>query len=223
MESIGERALVKRGWTEFAFGCKERGIFEGGNDMDQVDRSRHGLIREEESVLVVIEMQEKLFPAVAEKEKLLGNVLRLVRFARILDLPVVVTEMEKLGNTLPEVMSELKGVQPVVRSEFNCFGSQVFSSRIKELERGVLILAGIEAHICIAQTALHAARIQSPRGQRRHILSLVGEPQRGAGANGTGRGHDEQHGDGHLRAAEELRAGSIQALAETGQMMRAGV
>lgn len=125
--------------------------------MDQVDHSRHGLIREEESVLVVIEMQEKLFPAMAEKEKLLENVLRLVRFARILNLPVVVTEMEKLGNTLPQLMSELKGVQPVVRSEFNCFGSQVFLSRIKELERGVLILAGIEAHICIAQTALHAA------------------------------------------------------------------
>jgi len=69
--------------------------------MDQVDHSRHGLIREEESVLVVIEMQEKLFPAMAEKEELLENVLRLVRFARILNLPVVVTEMEKLGNTLP--------------------------------------------------------------------------------------------------------------------------
>jgi isochorismate hydrolase len=133
-----------------------RKVFWGGNEMDQMDHSRHGLIREEESVLVVIEMQEKLFPAMAEKEKLLDNVMRLVRFARILNLPVVVTEMEKLGNTLPQVMSELKGVQPVVRSDFNCFGSQVFSSRIKELERGVLILAGIEAHICIAQTALHA-------------------------------------------------------------------
>jgi nicotinamidase-related amidase len=124
--------------------------------MDQVDHSRHGLIREEESVLVVIEMQEKLFPAMAEKEKLLENVLRLVKLARILDLPVVVTEMEKLGNTLPQVMGELKGLQPVVRSEFNCFDSQVFSSRIKELEKGVLVLAGIEAHICVAQTALHA-------------------------------------------------------------------
>ncbi len=117
---------------------------------------RHGLIRAEESVLVVIEMQEKLFSAMAEKEKLLENLLRLVKFARILDLPVVVTEMEKLGNTLPQVMGELEGVRPIVRSQFNCFGSQAFSSRIHELKRGVLILAGIEAHICVAQTALHA-------------------------------------------------------------------
>jgi hypothetical protein len=76
--------------------------FLGGNEMDQVDHSRHGLIREEESVLVVIEMQEKLFPAMAEKEKLLENVLRLVRFAGILNLPVVVTEMEKLGTPFPK-------------------------------------------------------------------------------------------------------------------------
>ena len=124
--------------------------------MDQVDHSRHGLIREEESVLVVIEMQEKLFPAMTEKERLLENVLRLVKFARIIGLPVVVTEMEKLGNTLPQIMGELKGVQPAVRSQFNCFGSQAFSSTIRELNRGVLILAGIEAHICVVQTALHA-------------------------------------------------------------------
>jgi len=124
--------------------------------VDSIDHSRHGLIREEESVLVVIEMQEKLFPAMAEKEKLLENVLRLVKFAGIIGLPVLVTEMEKLGNTLPQIMSELKGVQPAVRSEFNCFGSQDFASRIRELGREVLILAGIEAHICVAQTALHA-------------------------------------------------------------------
>ena len=124
--------------------------------MDQVDYSRHGLIEEGEAVLVVIEMQEKLFPAMTEKEKLLENVLRLVKFARIIGLPVVVTEMEKLGNTLPEIMGELEGVQPGVRSQFNCFGSQAFSSTVRELKKGVLILAGIEAHICVAQTALHA-------------------------------------------------------------------
>ncbi len=124
--------------------------------MDPKSYSRHGLIREDEAVLVVIEMQEKLFPAMAEKEKLLENVERIVRFARIIGLPVVVTEMEKLGNTLPQVMAELKGVQPAVRSEFNCFGSQIFSNRIGELKRSVLILSGIEAHICVVQTALHA-------------------------------------------------------------------
>jgi len=84
-------------------------------------------------------------------------------------------------------MSELKGVQPVVRSEFNCFGSQVFSSRIKELERGVLILAGLRPTSALLRLHCTRPRIQGPRGQRRHILSLLGEPQSGTGENGTGR------------------------------------
>jgi nicotinamidase-related amidase len=129
---------------------------DGGSAMG-VDYSRHGLIKKEESVLVIIEMQERLFPAMARREKLLQNVLRLVKFARIFGLPVIVTEQEKLGPTLPQILGELEDIQPIVRPDFSCFGSQAFSNRVKELNRRDLILAGIEAHICVAQTALDAA------------------------------------------------------------------
>lgn len=120
------------------------------------DHFESPFLRKEDSVLVIIDMQEKLFPAMAEKERLLQNVLRLVRFSRLMDIPVVLTEQEKLGATLPGIRSELKAVEPIGKINFDCFCAQEFVERLRDLGRGALVLAGIEAHICVAQTALHA-------------------------------------------------------------------
>jgi nicotinamidase-related amidase len=119
--------------------------------------SQGGLIRKEETVLVIIDMQERLFPVMAEKERLLENVMRLVKFSRVLGLPVLLTEQEKLGNVLPMIQEELREVQPIGKVDFNCFGCEVFSDTLAMLRKKTLVLAGIEAHICVAQTALHAA------------------------------------------------------------------
>jgi len=124
--------------------------------MDRKAPGGAGLIRGEESLLIIIDMQERLFPAMADKEKLLENVLRLVRFSKIVGLPVILTEQEKLGSTLPEITSELKAVQPVSKVDFNGFGCEAFIEETAKHRAKTLILAGIEAHICVAQTALHA-------------------------------------------------------------------
>ena len=124
--------------------------------MDNNARPRQDTITREESVLVLIDIQEKLLPVIAQKEIILENVLRLIRFARLLDIPVVVTEQEKLGLTLPEVATEVAGVNPVGKVFFNCFMSEQFKNRINHFAHKTLILAGVEAHICVMQTALHA-------------------------------------------------------------------
>lgn len=118
--------------------------------------SKHSLISKDDSVLVIIDMQEKLVPAVAEKERIVENTLKLVRFSRIIGLPVVLTEQQKLGDTVPEIQEELAGIEPITKLHFNCFGSGEFAGQIGRLNRNTLILAGIEAHICVAQTALYA-------------------------------------------------------------------
>lgn len=125
-----------------------------------------GLIDKEDAVLVMIDMQERLFPAMADKEKLLENAMRLVRFSKVVGLPVLLTEQEKLGGTLPAIKEELKAVQPVSKIDFNCFGCEAFIAKTARLHRKTLILAGIEAHICVAQTALHGVR-----GFRVHVVS----------------------------------------------------
>jgi isochorismate hydrolase len=116
-----------------------------------------GLIEMKDAILVIIDMQERLFPVMAGKEALAEQVLKLVRFSKIVGLPVIITEQEKLGPTLPEIKGELASVSPVPKVDFNCFGCEAFVKKVEEVKRKALILCGIEAHICVAQTALHAA------------------------------------------------------------------
>jgi len=114
------------------------------------------LLSKDDSVLVIIDMQERLLPVIAESERVVENVVKLIKFARIIGLPVVLTEQQKLGDTLPEIRRELGNIQPITKIEFDCFGSGAFTERISQLNRKGLIIAGIEAHVCVAQTALHA-------------------------------------------------------------------
>ena len=114
------------------------------------------LIEKDDSLLLIIDMQERLVPSMADKKNLVENVIKLVKFSLITGLPVVVTEQQKLGETLPEIRETLKEYTPIGKLEFDCFGSEAFRERIGRLKRKTLIIVGIEAHICVAQTALHA-------------------------------------------------------------------
>lgn len=125
--------------------------------MSKKHNVQSGLIEREDSMLVIIDMQERLFPVMAEKEALAGQVMKLVRFSKIAGIPVIMTEQEKLGPTLPEIKGVLPSLAPVPKVDFDCLGCEAFIKRVRESEKRTLILCGIEAHICVAQTALHAA------------------------------------------------------------------
>ena len=114
------------------------------------------LLNPADCLLVLIDMQERLVPAMTGKEKLIENILKLVKFARLFGLPVILTEQQKLGTTIPEIRSELVDIEPISKLEFNCFASPPFIDRLHGYKRHTLIIAGIEAHICVAQTALYA-------------------------------------------------------------------
>jgi len=114
------------------------------------------LIAREGSILVVIDVQEKLMPVIAEKEKVVDNVVRLLKFAQIIGLPLILTEQEKLGNTLPEILEAAQDLSPIRKLDFNCFGCQEFVEEVRRIGRNTLILCGVESHICVAQTALGA-------------------------------------------------------------------
>jgi nicotinamidase-related amidase len=114
-------------------------------------------MRLDDSILVIIDMQERLLPAIAEKDDIIRNIVKLGQFARIMNVPVLFTEQEKLGPTVSEIRGVLGGARPVQKVEFDCFRSPPFVRRIAGLGRDSLILAGVEAHICVAQTAIHGA------------------------------------------------------------------
>jgi nicotinamidase-related amidase len=115
------------------------------------------LIGRQDSVLVVIDVQEKLMPVITGRDKVADNVVRLLKFSDILGLPVILTEQKKLGDTLPELLEARSGLQPIRKLDFDCFGCEEFVQELHKVGRNTLILCGVETHICVAQTALHAA------------------------------------------------------------------
>ncbi|MCF8034009.1 MAG: isochorismatase family protein [Desulfarculaceae bacterium] len=123
--------------------------------MERDLRHAPSLLRRGNSLLVIIDMQAKLVPIMHGKERLVANLSRLARFAGIVGLPVVVTEQKNLGPTIDEVASVLpQGTETIEKIAFDCFGCAPFQEKLWENDRPNLVFAGIESHICVAQTAL---------------------------------------------------------------------
>lgn len=118
-------------------------------------------LQADKCALLVIDIQEKLLPPIFNKETLVRNTQLLLRLAAILGTPVLAsTQYEKgLGATVAEISALLPDAQATVdKVEFSCFGSDRFCSAMKRLppDRNTVLLCGMEAHICVMQTALAA-------------------------------------------------------------------
>ncbi len=111
-------------------------------------------LKREDSVLVIVDIQEKLAPAVLERQKVLSNALRLVKFAKLIGMPILVSEQQKLGPTVQEIQSELPDYDPVSKLAFDCFEVPEFREKVGKLGRDSLIVIGLETHICVSQTAI---------------------------------------------------------------------
>lgn len=117
----------------------------------------NGLIPRDEAVLVVIDLQEKLFPLIFNQAQVLENSLKVIEFCRRLDIPIVVTEQypKGLGSTLTVVQEALgDAYKPIPKTTFSCFGEPEFTRTVASLGRNWLIIVGIETHVCVAQTVL---------------------------------------------------------------------
>jgi nicotinamidase-related amidase len=113
----------------------------------------------ERTALVVIDVQERLFPAMDadHREEVMRNIKVLTAAARRLHLGTLVTEQypKGLGHTLQEVKDALPPeVQPVEKVAFSCLGVDAFRSRLTATGARQLLLAGIEAHVCVLMSAL---------------------------------------------------------------------
>jgi nicotinamidase-related amidase len=114
----------------------------------------------DQCALVVVDIQEKLLPPIFNKDTLVKNSQLLIRLAKILSIPLMVTTQysKGLGATVPEIASLLTDVPAFDKMEFSCFGSDPFRARLKSLpgNRNTVLLCGMESHICVMQTALAA-------------------------------------------------------------------
>jgi nicotinamidase-related amidase len=120
-----------------------------------MQQASHRLTRTQAG-LVVVDVQERLLPAIFEKERVLQNVLRLVQGASILHISVFATEQYRkgLGATVPEVAAAIPGFAPMEKVAFSACDAAGFIPALENKRLSQVILCGIEAHVCVSQTCL---------------------------------------------------------------------
>ena len=122
-----------------------------------------------ECILVLIDIQEKLFPFVKDKDQLLRQITKLIQFTGIMKIPLILTEHypQGLGQTIPEIKNILSEYNPIKKITFSAFRSEKFLQKIQETKIKTLLICGIESHICIEQTVLDGLSL----GLKIHIIS----------------------------------------------------
>lgn len=113
----------------------------------------------EGTTLLIVDVQERLFPAMDadHREEVMRNIKILAATARRLRLAVVATEQypKGLGHTLPELRDALgTEIQAVPKVTFSCWASEDVRARLRAAGTRRVILAGIEAHVCVLMSAL---------------------------------------------------------------------
>jgi nicotinamidase-related amidase len=131
---------------------------------------RHSrVLARDNTLLLVVDYQEKLLAAFKEPEELLENCVKLIKFAKILEIPVIWTEQypKGLGRTVDTVKAELSHLEPVEKLSFSCFGEPSFVELLAKHTAEQVMVCGIETHICVGQAVLDGIEA----GYQMHVVA----------------------------------------------------
>jgi len=135
------------------------------------------ILDRERSVVVVIDVQGRLAQAVHDSAVVLDATRRLLQIAGLFEVPVILTEQypEGLGPTEASIQAAFDALpgpkRKIAKTRFSCCGDEGFEAALDDLlastgeDRRQVVLAGIEAHVCVMQTALELQR----RGSQVHL------------------------------------------------------
>jgi nicotinamidase-related amidase len=114
------------------------------------------ILNPKDAVLVVVDIQERLVPAMGEREKVYANCNHIIEAAKLLALPIVVTEQypKGLGPTVNEIKNAIPSYEPLVKTTFDCCKGPGFMEKMVSLGKKQVILTGMETHVCVLQTCL---------------------------------------------------------------------
>ena len=106
------------------------------------------------TVLIVVDIQEKLSRIMYERENLISNLEKLINGIQVLEVPIIVTEQypQGLGPTIQEIASLLANIQRLPKISFSCYGDERFLREFESLNRKQVLVCGIESHVCVYQT-----------------------------------------------------------------------
>jgi len=105
---------------------------------------------------VIVDVQERLFTFMQQKERLETNLIILIKGLRVLGVPLLKTQQytSGLGPTIDSVDDAMGGLQIIEKLSFSCCEEPSFNETLEGKGRKHVILAGIESHVCVLQTAL---------------------------------------------------------------------
>lgn len=108
------------------------------------------------TALLVIDIQEKILAVMNSPEEVVSNTVKLVQGFKTLSIPIYYTEQypKGLGATARELKSELEGQEAIEKMTFSCSGAGELFSILKLRNISQVVIAGIEAHVCVQQTVL---------------------------------------------------------------------
>ncbi len=144
------------------------------------------ILRRENTLLVVVDMQEPFLRGIHGRERLVANVRLLIEAAAVMQVPVIPTVQyaERMGRVVPEVTQAFHDTPcvPVDKMCFSCMGVEGFLDGLASFGRRQILLCGVETHICVSQTALDlafqgyqvhvAADAASSRSLEKHKLGM---------------------------------------------------
>ena len=114
------------------------------------------MLNSKNTALVIIDVQGKLARIMQNADALFRNLAMLIKGARLLEVPIIWMEQlpDKLGSTVEEVSVHLDGLKPIAKDVFSCVQNDEFNGTLTETNPKNVILAGIETHVCVYQTAM---------------------------------------------------------------------
>lgn len=120
------------------------------------------LVERERAQLLVVDIQEKLLPHIAEHERVVAQAARITRAAAALAVPVTVSEQypQGLGPTTPALNAAAEGAARATKMTFSFCADEACRRRLVEVGRPQVLLVGIETHVCVLQTALELLEMQ---------------------------------------------------------------
>jgi nicotinamidase-related amidase len=124
------------------------------------------LLDRKDTALVVVDVQQILLPTIFDNDEMTHEIKRLLKFADVIGMDVIHAEQIKLGPTVEPLAELMGGRAPYLKSTFGCFGNEEFDAKVKSFGVKNLILTGMEAHVCVMQTAMQALE----RGYRVQVV-----------------------------------------------------
>ncbi|MGR4999248.1 hydrolase [Vibrio celticus] len=114
------------------------------------------MLTKQNTGLVVVDVQGKLARLVDDSDTLISNCGKLIKGAQVLGLPIISLEQnpEKLGATVSKLNDLLSDAKPIPKFTFNACDEPKFVEAVQTKDVETWLVCGIEAHICVYQTAM---------------------------------------------------------------------